>query len=99
VLLIVVGSNGCAKQALNEGTRLQQAEPRASSRSDRLREGPARRSPIAETPTPASSTAPARAQEQAQPQPPAPPSEGAPPPGPADPDPLAVIDWLLKQKR
>ena len=36
--------------------------------------------------------------QRVDPQPPAPTSEAAPPQG-TEPDPLAVIDWLLKQRK
>lgn len=84
-----------------------QAEPRTSSRSDRLRGGLAQASPLpersgppADTPTPARSPQPTRTQERAQPQQPARPAEAASPrSGDDEPDPRAVIDWLLRQRR
>src|SRR4029453_13085594 len=117
VLLIAVVANGCANHSFPEvGQRVPrpeplgvQAEPRASSRSDRLRGGlaqaspplqvPARSGPTADTPTPARPPDPARPQDRAQPQPAARPSEGPAPQGRDEPDPRDVIDWLLKGRR
>jgi hypothetical protein len=117
VLLIAIVANGCATQSFNEGRRRVtrpelpgvQAEPRTSSRSDRLWGGlaqastplqvPERREPTAATPTPALSPEPARPQDKAEPQQPARPPEPPPPQSRDDPDPRAVIDWLLKERR
>lgn len=99
-LLVVVGY-GCAGPVPRPVTRPDPpggpAEPRAASRSDRLRGDPTQASPAVGAPSPA------RAIERAEPsrvdpQPPAPTSEAAPPQG-TEPDPLAVIDWLLKQRK
>jgi hypothetical protein len=115
VLLIAVVANGCANQSFNEGRRRVtgselmevQAEPRTSSRSDRLRGGlaqaspplqaPERSRPAPDTPTPARPPEPAP-QDRTQPQPPRPP-EAAPPRATEEPDPRAIIDWLLKERR
>jgi hypothetical protein len=97
VPVFAVVANGCANHSFPEvGQRVPrpeplgvQAEPRASSRSDRLRGGlaqaspplqvPARSGPTADTPTPARPPEPGRPQDRAQPQQPARPSEGPPP--------------------
>jgi hypothetical protein len=97
-LLIAVVAGGCFRPASREVRPALPTDPPASSRSDRLREGPARSSPIAETPAPAGPPEPARAPERAEPQEPAPPPDAAPVRG-TEPDPLAVIDWLLKQRK
>jgi hypothetical protein len=85
-----------------------QADPRISSRSDRLRGGlaqapsrPERSGPHADAPTVAPSPQPPRTEERAQPQPPARPWEAASPRSrdAADPDPRDVIDWLLRRGR
>lgn len=86
-----------------------QADPRTSSRSDRLRGGlaqapsrPERSGPHAVPPTVAPSPQPPRTQERAQPQQPAPPPWEAASPrsrDAAEPDPRDVIDWLLRRGR
>jgi len=104
LLLLVVAVEGCARPVprplAGPDRPGVQAEPRASSRSDRLRDDPTRSAPAVETPTPprAAEPAPARADPRAEPQPPVPTSEPAPPRG-SEPDPSAVIDWLLNQRR
>jgi hypothetical protein len=103
VLLLAVMPNGCANQPSNpvrhSSTSMEipgvQAEPRVSSRSDRLRDrsGPGaspaqlpERSPTADAPT--RPPGPASMQQSARP------AEST-----DEPDPGAVIDWLLKQTR
>lgn len=99
-LLVVVGY-GCAGPVPRPVTTPDppggQAEPRAASRSDRLRGDPTQASPAAGAPSPARAIERA-APQRVDPQPPAPTSEAAPPQG-TEPDPLAVIDWLLKQRK
>src|SRR2546428_2917509 len=112
LIIAVVGWGGAShsfKEVQRPLTRPEllavQAEPRASSRSDRLRgslaqalpplQVPDRSRPTADAPTPVRPPEePARAQERAQPQQPARPSEAAPPRR-DEPDPRDVIDWLL----
>src|SRR5712691_8995933 len=90
VVLIAVAASGCTSHSFKEVRRpltrpelpAMQAEPRASSRSDRLRGSlaqalpplpvPERGGPTADAPTPGRPLEePARAQERAQPQQPA----------------------------
>jgi hypothetical protein len=113
VLLIAVAASGC--QSFDQGRRpfsrpdllTVKAEPRASSRSDRLRSALAQASPPLQAPDrsgptadmPARAPEPAPPQDWAQPQQPARPSIGPLPQGRDEPDPRAVIDWLLKERR
>jgi hypothetical protein len=84
-----------------------QADPRTSSRSDRLRGGLAQASPLPErsgppdTPTLARPPQPSPTQERALSHQPARPWEAASPRGRGepDPDPRDVIDWLLRRGR
>jgi len=106
LLLIVVGLEGCARPVprplAGPDQPGVQAAPRASSRSDRLRDDPTRSAPAVETPTPPRAAEPAappaQPDQRVEPRPPVPTSEPAPPRG-SEPDPAAVIDWLLNQRR